>query len=520
MGRPPLLPPPGQQQGEGSRQAAGQGEEQEAAPRSLAPRRVKTVPPPATAPGRVPPSSVEAEEQLLSACLLDGGDVVARCIEGKIQSASFYVPANRLIYGKLLEIHLAGKPVDLAVLAEELKATRQLDEIGGYPYLTRNSGRIPTTAGAAYFIDKVRELALLRETIRSATGVVEDCYGYTGPEDLAKIIAQLDATLHRARGVVSDTSAWSVVAASDFVAKPPEIPPEVIQGLLYAGGTFMMSGASKSMKTYTMIAAGLAAAAGREWLGFRCAPVPVIYLNLELQGFAMATRVKAVAAAMGIEPPAGFYVANLRGKLVTIETVEAQLAALLRKTGAGLVIIDPHYKISAASGVEENSNDEQGLLLYRLENAVCQSGAALMIAHHFSKGDKSQTKAIDRAAGGGALARWPDVVMTLTEHEEDGCATAEFSLRNFAPVAPFVVRWNYPTWTRDGSLNPTKLKSPGRKEEHSPAELLAKLSDGMTGREWKAAAGLTDSTFDRKRNALKQQGKIRESSGCYYHAAP
>jgi replicative DNA helicase len=134
----------------------------------------------AAAPGRVPPHSVEAEEQLLSACLLDGGDVVARCLEGKIAPASFYVPANRLIYEKLLELYNAGKPIDLAILAEELKTSKQLDEIGGYAYLTRISGRIPTTAGAAYFIEKVRELALLREIIRAASSAVEDCYNYTG----------------------------------------------------------------------------------------------------------------------------------------------------------------------------------------------------------------------------------------------------------------------------------------------------------------------------------------------------
>ena len=129
-------------------------------------------PNPTSASGRVPPHSVEAEEQLLSACLLDGGDVVARCLEGKIAPASFYVPANRVIYEKLLELYNSGKPIDLAVLAEELKTTRQLDEIGGYAYLTRISGRIPTTAGASYFIEKVRELALLREIIRAATGAV------------------------------------------------------------------------------------------------------------------------------------------------------------------------------------------------------------------------------------------------------------------------------------------------------------------------------------------------------------
>lgn len=131
-------------------------------------------------PGRVPPHSIEAEEQLLSACLMDGQDVIARCIEAKIAPPSFYVPANRVIFAKLLELYGAGKPTELHVVAEELKTARQLDEIGGYAYLTRISGRIPTTAGAAYFIEKVRELSLLRDVIRACTGGVEDAYGYTG----------------------------------------------------------------------------------------------------------------------------------------------------------------------------------------------------------------------------------------------------------------------------------------------------------------------------------------------------
>ncbi len=130
--------------------------------------------------GRVPPHSVEAEEQLLSACLLDGGDVLARCLEGKVGAASFYVPANRVIFEKLLELYNTGRPVDAAVLAEELRTSKQLEEIGGFAYLARVSGRIPTSAGASYFIEKVRELALLRDIIRAATGAVESCYGYTG----------------------------------------------------------------------------------------------------------------------------------------------------------------------------------------------------------------------------------------------------------------------------------------------------------------------------------------------------
>jgi len=130
--------------------------------------------------GRTPPHSIEAEEYLLSCCLLDGSDSIARCLEAKLPSAAFYSPANRLIYEKLCELYQKNPPVDVAVLAEELKTAQQLESIGGFAYLTQISGRIPTTAQAQYFIDKVRELYLLRELIKVATGAVENCYNYQG----------------------------------------------------------------------------------------------------------------------------------------------------------------------------------------------------------------------------------------------------------------------------------------------------------------------------------------------------
>ncbi len=130
--------------------------------------------------GRNPPFSAEAEEYLLSCCLLDGSDTIAKCLEKRISPACFHVPANRIIFEKLVELYQKARPVAIEVLAEVLKRTRLLDEIGGFAYLMQVSGRIPTTAQADYFIEKVRELHLLRELIKVSTSAVEQCYSYQG----------------------------------------------------------------------------------------------------------------------------------------------------------------------------------------------------------------------------------------------------------------------------------------------------------------------------------------------------
>jgi replicative DNA helicase len=148
---------------------------------------------PAGAVGRTLPHSLEAEEYLLSCCLLDGSDVVSRCLEARIRPESFYDPKHGVVFECLLELYNRQAPIDISVVAEELKTARQLEQIGGYAFLAQVSSRIPTTAQAGYFIEKVRELALLREIIRSATGAVEDCYGFSGGID--EFVDQIEAKI-------------------------------------------------------------------------------------------------------------------------------------------------------------------------------------------------------------------------------------------------------------------------------------------------------------------------------------
>jgi replicative DNA helicase len=146
----------------------------------------KSTPPQRSGPsaaGRGMPHSIEAEEYLLSCCLIDGADVMARCLEARIGPESFFAPAHGIVFGKLMDLYNRQAPIDVAVLGEELRTAKQLDAVGGYAFLTRVSGAIPTTAQAGYFIERVREQHLLREIIRSATGAVEDCFNFTGGID-------------------------------------------------------------------------------------------------------------------------------------------------------------------------------------------------------------------------------------------------------------------------------------------------------------------------------------------------
>lgn len=133
--------------------------------------------------GRSLPHSTEAEECLISTCLLDGAEIIPKCIEAKIEPESFYDSKHGIIYGCLRDLYNRGVPVDISIVAEELKTAKLLERAGGFQTLMQVSEKQPTTAQAGYFIDKVREHASLRNVIRSATAVVEDCYNFSGEID-------------------------------------------------------------------------------------------------------------------------------------------------------------------------------------------------------------------------------------------------------------------------------------------------------------------------------------------------
>lgn len=72
------------------------------------------------------------------------------------------------------------------------------------------------------------------------------------------------------------------------------------------------------------------------------------------------------------------------------------------------MVVDPHYKVSACSGYEENSNDGQGELLARLEAIAAKSGAALAICHHFAKEAPATRTPLTAPPVAECSPRWPD----------------------------------------------------------------------------------------------------------------
>ena len=254
-------------------------------------------------------------------------------------------------------------------------------------------------------------------------------------------------------------------------------PVQLVQGVLYRGAKGMIAGPSKSRKTFLLTDLAISVAAGVPWLGFPTTPVPVLYVNLELQPFAFRDRRREIQAVkLSHQRALPLFSWHLRGYGVTLFTIRERLLRFCQQEGIGLIIFDPTYKLNQHG--EENAAEPVGRLLNDFEQVGRQTESSVVFGHHFAKGDASAKHSIDRASGSGVWARDPDAILMVSPHQEEDCVVVEMHLRNFAPQPSFVLRWQYPCWQRAPEEDPEALKG-AKQGRGQPGRQLAITHDQL-----------------------------------------
>ncbi len=112
---------------------------------------------------RVPPHSLEAEESVLGAILLDP-NALPKTME-ILNEEHFYQAANQKIYRAIMNLFNRNVTADLVTVTDWLKQNRMLDEIGGPEYLSNLVGNVLTTANIEHHARVVLDKAIKRNVI-------------------------------------------------------------------------------------------------------------------------------------------------------------------------------------------------------------------------------------------------------------------------------------------------------------------------------------------------------------------
>ncbi len=124
---------------------------------------------------KLPPQNIEAEQSLLGALLIDK-DAILKVAESLHPSHFYRSEQHGKIYQAILELFEKRDPIDLVTVTEMLKAGDNLDLAGGSAYLTTLVNAVPTSAHIESYAKIIKEHALRRSLIASATRLVESAY--------------------------------------------------------------------------------------------------------------------------------------------------------------------------------------------------------------------------------------------------------------------------------------------------------------------------------------------------------
>ena len=88
----------------------------------------------------------------------------------------FYETSHSQVFSVLQTLFDRNQPADLVTVSEELRKRGQLEAVGGAAYLTQLTAAVPTAANIQHYAKIVKERALLRMLIQSATTIVQESF--------------------------------------------------------------------------------------------------------------------------------------------------------------------------------------------------------------------------------------------------------------------------------------------------------------------------------------------------------
>lgn len=137
--------------------------------------------------GRVPPNNLEAEASVLGGIFLRN-DAIGDVIERGVTEETFYLPTNRAIFAAMVELHEAGKPIDVITVADYLKSNKgQRRAAVSESELVDLAARVPTASNIGHYAQVIADKAAERDMISACGEIVGK--GFADPPDAAEYLS-------------------------------------------------------------------------------------------------------------------------------------------------------------------------------------------------------------------------------------------------------------------------------------------------------------------------------------------
>lgn len=335
-----------------------------------------------------------------------------------------------------------------------------------------------------------------------------------------------DTGTYRQRPAPKPAAALETVSIENLIDSHPRLHDPLIDGVCRLGETVNVISTTKIGKSWFLYNVAFCVATGRALFGqFATKQGRVLLIDNELHSPTIAGRLKTVADAMGIdrsEYAGQLEVLAARGKGLDVFRIGKMLDSVDPGRFA-MIAIDAKYRAMPA-GTDENSNSDGASFYNEVDKIAARTGAAIILIHHSTKGGQSDKRVTDVGAGAGSQSRAADAHLVLREHEEADCVVLEAAVRSFAPVEPLALRWQFPLWMPDDSLDAGRLKGKKpsaeerQRDRNREAEgmILDACQTWRTKKELRAETGIGQERITRAISRLIDQRYLEESQAERY----
>lgn len=162
----------------------------------------------------IPPQNLEAEASLLGAVLIDTNAIVK--IADLITVKDFYDTRHGQIYEAITQLYEKHSPIDVLTLADQLKASGVLEEVGGPAFLTELTNFVPTAAHVEQYAEIVAQKALRRRLIQASQDITG--LGYDEAQNLQELIELAESRLFEVsqQHVKQDVTSLETILSESF----------------------------------------------------------------------------------------------------------------------------------------------------------------------------------------------------------------------------------------------------------------------------------------------------------------
>ncbi len=124
--------------------------------------------------GKIPPQSVDLEEVVLGAMMIDkkGVDEVIDILHPEV----FYKDAHRYIYEAIFTLFETSEPVDLLTVSSQLKKDGKLEAVGGDFYLIKLTQKVASSAHIEFHARIILQKYIQRSLIKISNEIIKDAY--------------------------------------------------------------------------------------------------------------------------------------------------------------------------------------------------------------------------------------------------------------------------------------------------------------------------------------------------------